>query len=240
MIVMFMRYFLSILTMLILPTIVLARADLQIFQADIRFSKTPLIAGDQARIYATVHNVGDEDVSGYVTFYQGATLVGSSQVISLLANGNPEEVYVDFVVPSGEFNIQAQVEGTEPADEFPDNDVTITPRIDPVVDDDRDGIPNGSDNCVSVVNSNQANADADAQGDACDADDDGDGLSDEVETEIGTDATQADSDGDGASDKTDAYPTDPAKQVVAQESQQETTITAPSTANANVFHDSRS
>jgi hypothetical protein len=39
-------------------------------------------------------------------------------------------------------------------------------------------ICSGSDNCPTLYNPDQANADADAQGDACDADDDGDGVLD--------------------------------------------------------------
>ncbi len=216
-----MKYVLLMLALLVFPLGVFARADLQILQSDIRFSKTTLIAGDLVRLYATVHNVGDEDVSGYVSFYQGAILVGSSQVISLLANGNPEEVYVDFVVPSGAFNIQAKIEGTEPADVASENDVTVSPLYEPVMDDDRDGIPNGSDNCSTVVNADQANTDADAQGDACDQDDDNDGVSDSVETETGTDATRADSDGDGADDRMDVYPKDANRQSLNQVPDQE-------------------
>jgi hypothetical protein len=212
-----MKYYLVALIFFLIPLFANANPDLQIIQDDIRFSKSPLIAGDQVRIYATVRNVGNEDVTGYVSFYQGATLIGSSQVISLLTGGNPEEVYVDFVVPSSEFNIRAQVEGTEPVDTVQDNNVTITQRLEPVFDDDRDGIENDLDNCVTVSNSDQKNADGDTQGDVCDDDDDNDGLSDDVEAEAGTSAIQRDSDGDGADDQTDVFPLDPDKQVIEKE-----------------------
>jgi Ca2+-binding RTX toxin-like protein len=43
-------------------------------------------------------------------------------------------------------------------------------------DTDDDGIPDLSDNCPSVSNAEQADADVDGQGDACDADIDGDGV----------------------------------------------------------------
>jgi hypothetical protein len=59
----------------------------------------------------------------------------------------------------------------------------------PVVDQDGDGVPDGSDNCVSTKNAGQTNSDADSMGDACDycrnvdltagtqhQDDDGDGV----------------------------------------------------------------
>jgi hypothetical protein len=43
-------------------------------------------------------------------------------------------------------------------------------------DSDGDGVPDTSDNCPTVGNSNQANFDGDADGDACDIDRDNDGL----------------------------------------------------------------
>jgi hypothetical protein len=182
-------------------------------QSDVRFSKDVLIAGDTVRLYATVRNVGEEDISGYVSFYQGTLLIGTSQVISLRAGGSPDEVYVDFVVPTGAFNIQAQIEGTEPADIFTENNSTITQMIEPVLDDDRDGVPNKSDNCVNVANNDQLDTDGDAMGDACDKDDDNDGLSDEVEIEIGTSTINKDTDFDGHNDQDDVYPHDPGRAV---------------------------
>ncbi len=74
-------------------------------------------------------------------------------------------------------------------------------------DTDGDLIPDLRDNCIDVPNPDQTNSDADLvhgfhahpgmepiygasgddQGDACDIDDDNDGLSDELETQVGTD-----------------------------------------------------
>ena len=204
-----MKIYTLIFLFLFLPTVVFARADLSIVASDIRFSSKTLVAGDQVRIYASIYNLGDEDVSGYVTFYQGAMLIGDSLVISVLASGSAEEVYVDFIVPSGLFNIQAQVKGTDPADVDESNNTTITGKFDPIVDDDRDGVENANDNCSSSSNSDQDDADADGEGNACDTDDDDDGLSDEVEEELGTDTTMTDTDGDGAEDQSDVFPLDP-------------------------------
>lgn len=76
-------------------------------------------------------------------------------------------------------------------------------------DADGDGVGDNRDNCIHVVNPDQANHDTDADGDACDLDDDNDGMSDEEERVAGTDATKADTDGDGVNDLHDRFPTDP-------------------------------
>lgn len=197
-----------ILLSLFLPIAVMARADLSIDPNNIRFSQERLVAGDQVRMYASIDNIGDEDVSGYVTFYQGAALIGDSLVISVLASGSAEEVYVDFIVPSGEFNIQAQVRGTDPEDVDQSNNTAITGKFQPIVDDDRDGIGNVNDNCSASSNVDQTDTDGDGEGDACDVDDDDDGLSDEVENELGSSTITTDTDGDGVEDQSDAFPTD--------------------------------
>jgi len=190
-----------------------ASVDLAISSGDISFSEE-LIAGESLRIYAQVSNVGDEDVSGYVSFFQGSVPISDSQVISVRSGGVPEEVYVDFVVPSGSFNIRAEIRGTDPQDENADNNVAITKLFTPIKDDDRDGVANDADNCPSNANESQRDTDGDGNGDACDADDDNDGLSDDVEEELGSDPTKRDTDGDGVADASDAYPTDASKSAV--------------------------
>jgi len=67
---------------------------------------------------------------------------------------------------------------------------------DPLLDDDLDGIANGLDNCVLVVNVDQADNDNDGQGDACDNDDDNDGLTDVEEASLASSPINADSDND--------------------------------------------
>jgi hypothetical protein len=184
-----------------------ANVDLGIDRTDISFSEEILVAGDQVRIYAAVHNVGNVDVAGYVSFYQGSVPIGDSQVISVRANGVAEEVFVDFVVPSGTFNIRAEIRGTDPEDENAENDVAITGLFTPVLDDDRDGVPNEEDNCPDTSNADQKDSDNDGEGNACDEDDDNDGVTDDVEKEIGSNPENADTDGDGISDAKDARPT---------------------------------
>lgn len=188
-------------------------ADLSINQSSISFSGD-LIAGSTVRVYAEVNNVGDVDVDGYVTFYQGSSVLGQSQVISVRSQGAPEEVYVDFVVPSASFNVRAVIGGTEPTDSNASNDDTMTKLIAPVPDTDGDGIADSKDNCVPASNADQTDTDGDGLGNACDDDDDNDGVTDDVERENGSNPLVTDTDNDGVSDAKDAYPTDKARSKI--------------------------
>lgn len=186
--------------------------DLGVRQSGIFFSKSRLIANDDIRIYARIKNYGSEDVSAHVTFYKSNELIGDSQVVTVRAGGLDDEVYVDFTVPSGSFNIRAEIRGQDPGDENPANDVALTTLFFPELDNDGDGVPNDDDNCLDVANSDQADADADGIGDACDSDDDNDGWEDSREHEEGTDPTDPDTDNDGVNDPGDDYPLDPSRQ----------------------------
>lgn len=99
--------------------------------------------------------------------------------------------------------------------DFADNIPRTTPHVTPDqtpeefllgLDGDGDGIKDGSDNCPSVANADQADNDGDAQGDACDPDDDSDGLSDGADNcPLTANVDQADRDGDSRGDACDAY-----------------------------------
>ncbi len=76
-------------------------------------------------------------------------------------------------------------------------------------DDDNDGIPDGSDNCQTTYNPDQADADGDWIGDVCDTDSDNDGIpnvSDNCPT--ASNADQADADADGIGNACDTGDTD--------------------------------
>ncbi len=177
-------YILSFL-ILLLPGVVFAvDYDLSVSSSDISFSENLLIAGDTVRIYATVHNVGSQDVRGYITFFQGSAVIDDSQILSIRP-GSKSDAWVDFVVPNSEFNILARIQGTTPADQNSNNDQALTALIRPDIDTDGDGIAN-----------------------AIDPDDDNDGLTDIQERAGGTDPLKVDTDNDGSNDKVDIFPLD--------------------------------
>lgn len=183
--------------------------DLGITASDIRFSESTLVSGDTVRIYAAISNHGDIDTSGYVFFYQGTQPIGASQVVTVSTGGIQDEVWVDFTVPYGSFNIRAEIKGQDPGDINSSNDLAITNLFTPIEDEDGDGIEDDEDNCPNDANPGQEDSDGDGVGDACDDDDDNDGLTDDVEDELGTNPKNSDTDGDGAEDPDDAEPLDP-------------------------------
>jgi hypothetical protein len=188
-----------------------ASPDLSISASSIHLSKTVLYAGDTIRIYATIKNMGEVDDTAQVFFYQGDRLVGTSQVVSVVAGSNGDDVYVDFTVPQASFNIRAVIQGAQPPDVNADNDVATTAMFTVLVDGDRDGIADDVDNCVDVSNADQLDTNHDGLGNACDADDDNDGIPDTTEVKNGTSPTNADTDGDGSPDGSDAFPLDPTR-----------------------------
>lgn len=208
-----------------------ATADLSITQSQITFSQSTLYAGDVVRIYGRVRNLGETDMTATVFFYQGSSLIAAAQPISLAAEGATEEVFVDFSVPEGSFNIRAVIQGADPTDENPSNNEATTPLYTSVSDADRDGVVDDDDNCESDSNADQKNTDGDAMGDVCDNDDDGDGLLDSKEHTAGTDPLDPDTDGDGSNDKVDPSPLAIPAPTPAEE--EIVTISAPVSAPAD-------
>ncbi|HYP49010.1 MAG TPA: M36 family metallopeptidase, partial [Thermoleophilaceae bacterium] len=86
---------------------------------------------------------------------------------------------------------------TTPTESFA-NSLAVTP------DTDGDGHGNATDNCLTVRNLDQSNADGDASGDACDANDDTDAFPDSSDNcRTAANADQATHDGDGLGDACD-------------------------------------
>ena len=180
--------------------------DLGISSGDIFFASSPLIVGQPIRLYAAVRNYGTKDVTGYAQFFAGSVLIGESQVISVRAGGLSDEVFVDWVVPAGSFNIRVDIKGQLPRDENSANDSAITGFFYPEKDGDGDGIIDKNDNCPTAANPDQADTDGDGIGNVCDSDDDNDGLSDIDEGRIGTNPVDPDTDDDGILDGRDNCP----------------------------------
>lgn len=72
------------------------------------------------------------------------------------------------------------------------------------VDEDTDGVPNESDNCVHYYNPNQEDLDRDGKGNPCDGDDDADGVNDPQDNcPVKPNPDQSDQDRDGTGDPCD-------------------------------------
>jgi hypothetical protein len=153
-----------------------AVVDLSISAGSLVFSDDTLVEGQPVRVYASIRNYGDTDATAYVAFYLGADLIGRSQVISVLADGAKDDVFVDFEPPAGSFNIRAVVMGANPEDSNAANNEAMTPLYRAAADTDGDGVIDDQDNCPERDNADQENLDQDGLGDVCDTDTDGDGV----------------------------------------------------------------
>lgn len=167
-------FFLSLffIFLLLAPAQAAGNADLAIDQGSITFSTNKFYSGETVRIYARIRNLGDVDMQASVVFYNGAKVVGATQPVSLRVAGAPEEVFVDFLVPVGSFNIHAVIAGSSPADENASNDDATTVLYTVLADADRDEVLDEDDNCQTATNTDQADLDHDNTGDACDSVDD--------------------------------------------------------------------
>lgn len=183
-----------------------ASQDVGIKEATLSVPADSLIAGQEVRIYATVENLGDVDMSAIIGFYRGVNLLGDPARITAKAHDFPEQAWADFIVPAGSFNVRIQIEDTSPTDHNDDNDTFLTGSFIGRKDADSDGYDDDADNCPLVSNPAQQDTDSDGQGNECDDDDDGDGIPDADEASLGTSSVRADTDSDGVGDKDDNCP----------------------------------
>lgn len=182
-------FFFRLITVLLLAFLFssdsLAKTDLSITATDITFSKDSPLEGETVRVFARVFNLGETDVYGFVVFLNGGKEMTDPQPISVKVN-TYDDVFIDWEVIAGTYNIQAKIVGTNLTDDNPDNDIAL--QEDYFVDLDTDG---------------------DRIGNTKDLDDDNDGLSDEEEAILGTNPLNPDTDGDKAQDNIDPFPLDP-------------------------------
>jgi len=186
------NFFAFLIIVLLIPQVGFCQSleyDLGLKPAEFILSKDVdnLIYGESVRLYTYVINNGQKDASGYVVFNRGVEFLGQSEV-SVTAKGVKDEVYIDFVVPRGSFNVLAKL-------------ISVVP-------DDQDSSNNA---ILSSLYFGQDDTDGDGLGNNLDSDDDNDGISDANEAGAGTDSLKADTDGDGVADAIDEFPLDPSK-----------------------------
>ena len=123
---------------------------------------------------------------------------------------------VGFLIVAGALTVPKLAEG-EPLQKTPlfdgnvplvgNDDDASTPNPDgnEVADADGDGVPDPQDNCKTVPNPDQADANGAGRGDACDPDDDNDGIPDSADNcPTAANPDQLDTDGDGEGDVCEA------------------------------------
>ena len=123
---------------------------------------------------------------------------------------------VGFLIVAGALTVPKLAEG-EPLQKTPlfdgnvplvaneDDASTPNPDGNEVADADGDGVPDSQDNCKTVPNPDQADANGAGRGDACDPDDDNDGILDSADNcPTAANPDQLDTDGDGEGDACEA------------------------------------
>lgn len=187
------RLLLALALVWLIPGAVFAAADVSLQSSDITFSNAKPYAGEIIRIYATVRNLGQQDVRGSVRFTVEERGIGTDQPFSAVAGGT-DVVFVDWEPSEGYYAVAAELINLDPADGNAENNRATIKNF--LIDKDTDG---------------------DGTPDTADWDDDNDGINDGIETTNGTNPLRADTDGDGVNDKDDAFPLDPTRSSIPKE-----------------------
>jgi len=106
--------------------------DLKITNKDIKFSNKNPKVGEKIRIYATIHNIGENDSKALVKFFDGAPKKGGIQIdknqpISVV-KGKTDDVFVDWIAkPSGIHEIYVMIENSTPKESDITNNIANKP-----------------------------------------------------------------------------------------------------------------
>jgi hypothetical protein len=195
--------------------------DLSVGNDDFKIP-SDVLKGESVRLYATIHNNSNNDLSGVVKFYDEFTksYIGTDQPISIVTK-KTDDVFVDFNSDSvGAHQISVRLVPWDASGDDPNNNkITKTIYVD--IDTDHDGIPDRLDSDIDgdgVPNAQDAfpldskewkDTDHDGIGDNADPDDDNDGHPDVSDAFPTNPKEWKDSDGDGVGDNSDAFPFDP-------------------------------
>ena len=199
--------------------------DLSLEESSVQTVDDVLI-GRTVRIYATVSNNSNLDLSGVVKFYDEnkQAFVGVDQPVSIIAY-KTDDVFVDWNAEKvGNHSISVRVLPWDEEGDNPNNNkVSKTIFVD--VDSDADGVGNRSDpdddndeirdvnDAFPLDSSESEDTDGDGIGNNADNDDDNDGISDIADL-FPLDANESvDRDGDGVGDNSDLFPDDPTESI---------------------------
>lgn len=199
---------------LVAPFPVFSAGDLVLSDANVRLSTNTLLEGRLIRIYASVVNVGDKDLRGFVRFYDGNKQISADQPISVVA-GKDDAVFIDWEPDNGDHNLRVVLVPFEPQADNPNNN-QVQKAVTVLADTDRDGIPNSTDpdddndgvpddaDAFPLNKNEQLDTDGDSIGNTADEDDDNDGVKDAEDGVPLNPKETVDTDKDGLGDNEDA------------------------------------
>jgi hypothetical protein len=178
--------------------------------------------GTTHTVTAMVEDVDDQPIEGVIVRFNVAGSVTTSGDCTTDAAGMCSFTYGGPTAP-GFDDIVAFADIDGDGAQGPDEPEGFATKTWVAVDDDGDGVPDESDNCPSVANADQADADEDFLGDACDAcpsdalnDADADGVCGNVDNcPSVSNGDQVNGDGDALGDACDACPNDAANDADA-------------------------
>lgn len=157
------------LLLLVTPRLSLAATDLGINANGVWLSVpvSKIEVNQSVRIYARVENTSQEDAIAEVEFYVDDALLGT-RTITVLAEENGVAFW-DWKTPSEQKQVAltARIHRQEAPDDNPNNDEVTLYQLWVNADTDADQVYNRLDNCPSIVNTDQKDADKDGTGDAC-------------------------------------------------------------------------